>query len=83
MNLDDKNLSLVLRVVGGTLAVACFVLVLLRVYSLFVLDIETSAAENFVHVLRIVFPGSLGLIAGYVAVTGNIPFTTGRTRRND
>jgi hypothetical protein len=80
MNVDDKTLSIVLRVVGGSLAVACFVLVFLRVYSLFVLGVEASAAERFVHVLRILFPLSLGLIAAYVAFTGNIPFTSRRDR---
>ncbi len=83
MNIDDKTLSTVLRVVGGTLAVACFVLVFLRLYSLFLLDLDTSAAENFVYVLRILFPLSLGLIAGYVAFTGNIPFTSRRDRHDD
>lgn len=83
MNVDDKTLSIVLRVVGGSLAVACFVLVFLRVYSLLVLDMEVSAAENFVHVLRIVFPLSLGLIAAYVAFTGNIPFTSRRERHKN
>jgi hypothetical protein len=82
MDINDKTLSIVLRVVGGSLAVACFVLVFLRIYSLLVLDMETSAAENFVHVLRILFPLSLGFIAGYVAFTGNIPFTSRRDREN-
>ncbi len=78
MNIDDRTLSIALRVVGGTLALACFFLVVLRVYSLYVLGIDTSGAENFVNVLRILFPLSLGVIAGYVAVTGNIPFTSRR-----
>lgn len=83
MNINDKKLSILLRVVGGSLAVACFVLVFLRVYSLLVLDMESSPAENFVHVLRILFPLSLGLIAGYVAFTGNIPFMSRRDRHNN
>ncbi len=83
MNIDDKTLSIVLRLVGGSLAVACFVLVFLRIYSIMVIGIEASAAERFVHVLRILFPLSLGIIAGYVAFTGNIPFTSRRGRGKD
>ncbi len=78
MAADNATLFLILRIAAGLLALACFVLVSLRLYSLLVLDIEFETGERFVNVLRIVFPLSLGLIAAYVAVKGVMP--AGRSR---
>ena len=75
MKMSHKTLSILLRLAAGALALVCFVLVFLRIYGLFVVDTEATHAESFVHLLRILFPLSLGLISGYITFTGKIPFT--------
>ncbi len=81
MPVNTPVLSLILRITAGVLALACLVLVALRLYYLFVVDIELEPGEGFVNVLRILFPLSLGLIAAYIAVKGGLPFGESRDDR--
>jgi len=63
-----------LRLGAGVLAVATFILVLLRGIVLFQQNM-LAEDEAIIHVLRLVFPFSLSLFFGYIAWKGILPFS--------
>ena len=63
-----------LRLGAGVLAVATFILVLLRGIVLFQQNM-LAEDEAVIHVLRLVFPFSLSLFFGYIAWKGILPFS--------
>lgn len=63
-----------LRLGAGVLAIATFLLVLLRGIVLFQQNMLADD-EAIIHILRLVFPFSLSLFFGYIAWKGVLPFT--------
>ena len=62
-----------LRLGAGVLAIATFLLVLLRGIVLFQQNM-LAEDEAIIHILRLVFPFSLSLFFGYIAWKGVLPF---------
>ena len=62
-----------LRLGAGVLAIATFILVLLRGTVLFQQNM-LAEDEAIIHILRLVFPFSLSLFFGYIAWKGVLPF---------
>ena len=58
---------------AGVLAIATFLLVLLRGIVLFQQNM-LAEDEAIIHILRLVFPFSLSLFFGYIAWKGVLPF---------
>lgn len=73
MTSSQTGLALLLRIVAGILALLAFALVGLRLYSLSHQDV--FGGDSLLHSLKILFPASLGIILGYLAVKGRIPFS--------
>lgn len=63
-----------LRLGAGVLAIATFLLVLLRGIVLFQQNM-LAEDEAIIHILRLVFPFSLSLFFGYIAWKGVLPFS--------
>ena len=66
--------AFLLRIVAGVLAILSFMLVGLRLYSLAGPD-AANETDDFMNMMRLLFPLSLGLIFGYLAIKGRIPFS--------
>ena len=74
MNTKLDRTALLLRIVAGILALLSFLLVGLRLYSLAGHG-NTHEADNIMNMMRLLFPLSLGMIIGYLAIKGRIPFS--------
>jgi hypothetical protein len=75
--------ALILRIAAGILALVSFVLVGLRLYGYSHADLELRS-DAFTLSLQLLFPLSLGLMFGYMALTGKMPFMDeGRHPRNN
>ncbi len=64
---------LFLRIVAGILALVAFLLVGIRLYGYSGANIKMGS-DAFIHSLRVLFPFSVGLIFGYMAIKGKMPF---------
>lgn len=74
MNTKQDRTALLLRIIAGILALLSFLLVGLRLYSLAGAG-NTEEADDIMNMLRLLFPLSLGIILGYLAIKGRIPFS--------
>ncbi|MEN8131210.1 MAG: hypothetical protein ABFS45_13665 [Pseudomonadota bacterium] len=74
--------QITLRLISGLLALLSFALFAVRLYGYSVLDIQTGV-EGVMSSLRLLFPLSLGLIFGYLAVKGRFPFSDDTTKRKE
>ncbi len=74
----ENTIKPIWRFSTGLLAVFALGLVALRLYSLSVLGLSEETGSGFLFILKIIFPLSLGLISGYIAITGKIPGLTDR-----
>ncbi len=74
MQSDQDKTALLLRIVAGILALLAFLLVGLRLYSLMGSG-NTNETDDFMNMMRLLFPLSLGMIFGYLALKGRIPFS--------
>ncbi len=79
MNLPAHRWRLLLRILSGLLALLAFGLVILRLVALSRLPVAPDDA--LLHSLRLLFPASLGLLLGYIALFGRLPFS--HDRRQD
>lgn len=70
--MQKSGVVVLLRVAAAVLAVAALGLTGLRLYALS--GQEISGAEALVHSLRLLFPFTLGLLFGYLAIRGRFPF---------
>ncbi len=74
MQTDQDKTALLLRIVAGILALLAFLLVGLRLYSLMGPG-NANETDEFMNMMRLLFPLSLGMIFGYLALKGRIPFS--------
>ncbi len=74
--------QIALRLISGLLALLSFALFAVRLYGYSVLDIQ-AGVEGVMSSLRLLFPLSLGLIFGYVAVKGRFPFSDATLKRKE
>lgn len=83
MNTSRPSLvTLTLRIAAGFLALLSFVLVGLRLYAYSHADI-TLRSDHLTISLQLLFPLSLGLMFGYMALKGKMPFMNeGKSQRN-
>lgn len=65
------NMKTILRVTSGILAVLSLLLVVLRMYALSASDMLGSA--TITHTMGLLFPLSLALLFGYMAIKGRMP----------
>jgi hypothetical protein len=73
-----------LRIMAGILALLSFAVVGIRLYGYSAAGGEGGAGE-FMVLLRLLFPLTLGLFLGYWAIKGKMPFTDdgeGRRKRS-
>ncbi len=71
---------MLMRIAAGILALLAFALTGLRLY--FLSTIPPGQEDNpLMHSLMILFPLSLGLFFGYLALRGRLPFSGGGGRR--
>jgi len=73
MNLAARHWRLLLRILAGLLGLMAFGLVILRLIALAKLPVTQD--EVLMHTLRLLFPASIGLLLGYIALFGRLPFS--------
>jgi len=74
MDSPRSTTAFVLRLIAGVLALVAFGLTGLRLYSLSVLGL-LMGPDSLKYALGLLFPLSLGLIFGYLAWKGRLPFS--------
>jgi len=75
MNTKQDRTALLLRIIAGILALLSFLLVGLRLYSLAGPG-NVDETDDFMNMMRLLFPLSLGMILGYLAIKGRMPFSS-------
>lgn len=68
---SGKTLKPIMRIIAGVLAVFSLGIVIMRFYEINKLG---GAAESVMNVMKVIFPLSVALFAGYIAWKGVFPF---------
>ncbi|HHC72327.1 MAG TPA: hypothetical protein ENK54_05455 [Thiotrichales bacterium] len=78
---SQLRMAMVVRLLAALLALAAFALAGLRLYALS--GEVVGPADGVMHSLRIFFPASIGLLLGYLALKGRLPFDDRRSGEED
>ncbi|UCE88657.1 MAG: hypothetical protein JSW10_10020 [Pseudomonadota bacterium] len=81
MSQPDPTAKLI-RIAAGVLALMSFGLVGLRLYALSGYDAAVAGGESeFISVMKLLFPATLGLFFAYLAWKGKLPFSDEKQKR--